>query len=47
VARAIPTGTVIVRINVSDYGEYRRPDESAPDCNRTFLAVRNESTDGV
>jgi hypothetical protein len=46
-ARAIPAGTVIVRINVSDYGEYRWPDEFAPDCNRTFLAARDESPDGA
>ena len=42
-ARAIPEGTVVVRINVSDYGEYRWPDESAPECDRAFLVAGEAS----
>lgn len=45
-ARAIPEGTVVVRINVSDYGEYRWPDESAPKCDRAFLVAGEASPDG-
>jgi hypothetical protein len=41
-ARPIPAGTVIVSIDVGDYEEYRWPDESAPECDRAFLASRDE-----
>ena len=41
-ARPIPAGTVIVEIEVGDYAEYRWPDESAPECDRAFVASRDE-----